>query len=242
MPIPDPRSPIPDPRSRLRSYLLLSRVSNLPTLWTNVLAGMCAAAVPLDLGAYVHVALAVSLFYAGGMFLNDAFDAPADRLARPERPIPAGDVPRREVFAVGGALLVVGELLLAPRMTAMLLGLALGAAIVAYDYRHKGSRVAPLVMGACRGLVYGIGAATVGVLTPTALAGAVAMLAYVAALTVVAKRAGAHARWLVPLLIAGISLADALFIAIVSSSAALALAAASGFALTLILQRWVPGD
>jgi hypothetical protein len=44
------------------------------------------------------------------------------------------------------------------------------------------------------------------------------------------------------LLIAGISIVDAIFILVVSSSSALALAAASGFGLTLFLQRWVPGD
>jgi 4-hydroxybenzoate polyprenyltransferase len=58
----------------------------------------------------------------------------------------------------------------------------------------------------------------------------------------VAKLAGANARWLVPLLIAGISLVDAAFIAIVSGSQVLALLAALGFPLTLFLQRFVPGD
>jgi len=63
------------------------------------------------------------------------------------------------------------------------------------------------------------------------------------ALTVVAKRAGANARWLVPALIAGISLVDAVFILVVSPSRApLALVAAVGCPLTLFLQRWVPGD
>jgi hypothetical protein len=69
-----------------------------------------------------------------------------------------------------------------------------------------------------------------------------AAISYVASLTVVAKMAGPSARWLVPLLIAGISIVDAIFILVVSSSSALALAAASGFGLTLFLQRWVPGD
>jgi hypothetical protein len=65
---------------------------------------------------------------------------------------------------------------------------------------------------------------------------------YVAGLTKVAKVAGANACWLVPVLIAGISVVDALFILAVSSSMALALTAAMGFALTLFLQRFIPGD
>jgi hypothetical protein len=59
---------------------------------------------------------------------------------------------------------------------------------------------------------------------------------------VVARLAGANARWLVPLLIAGISIVDAGVIVAVSGMWLLALAATAGFAATLFLQRWVPGD
>jgi 4-hydroxybenzoate polyprenyltransferase len=218
-------------------------VSNLPTVWTNVLAGSAAVSSALDGTAFLRLAAAASLFYVGGMFLNDAFDESFDRERRPERPLPAGDVGRREVFAIGGLLLAAGELLLAPHGLSMQLGLLLIAAIVFYDYRHKGSAIAPLVMGACRGLVYCIAAAaTAGAVTVVAAAGAVVMATYVAALTVVAKVAGHHARWVVPTLIGGISLVDALFIVLVTGSWALAAAAASGFVLTLALQRVVPGD
>ena len=69
------------------------------------------------------------------------------------------------------------------------------------------------------------------------------MLLYVAGLTLVAKRAGANARWLIPALIAGISIVDAVFILVVDPSAAwVAAIAALGCPLTLSLQRWVPGD
>ena len=231
-------------RPRWRSYLLLSRVSNLPTISTNVLAGTVAGSAALDGGwsPYLQVALACSLFYTGGMFLNDAFDERYDRQSRPERPLPAGDVTRSEVFTIGGVLLAVGWLLLSRWANAALFGLGLMAAIVYYDYRHKGSRVAPVVMGLCRGLVYCAAAAAAGGVTAAAIVGAVVMTVYVGGLTVVARIAGANARWLVPVLIAGISIVDAIFIAAVSSSAILALAAASGFALTLFLQRFVPGD
>jgi hypothetical protein len=97
-------------------------------------------------------------------------------------------------------------------------------------------------MGACRGLVYCIGASLAATVTVAAAVGAAVMVTYVASVTVVAKMVGPSARWLVPLLIAGISLVDASVILVVSSSPVLALAAASGFGLTLFLQRWVPGD
>lgn len=229
-------------RQRWRSYLLLSRVSNVPTVWTNVLAGMCASSLAFGWTDYLQVAAAVSLFYTAGMFLNDAFDEPYDRRARPERPIPAGDVSKREVFLVGGALLVAAELLLPLRAGVLVLGGILAAAIVLYDYRHKGSAVAPLIMGACRGLVYAVAAAAAAGVTGAAVIGAGIMTAYVAGLTVIAKLSGANARWLVPLLIAGISLVDAAFVAVVSSSIPLALLAAAAMPVTLFLQRFVPGD
>ena len=116
------------------------------------------------------------------------------------------------------------------------------AAIVLYDWTHKSSGVAPIVMGACRALVY-LTAAAVGAVSPAAWFGAGVMLVYVASLTVVARRAGADARWLIPSLIAGISILDAIFILVVQPSAiALAVVTALGCPLTLSLQRWVPGD
>ena len=235
-------------RTKGRSYLLLSRVSNLPTVWSNVLAGFVAggAGVPFSLTAsgwtIGTLVLSASCFYTGGMFLNDAFDAEFDRKARPERPIPRGDVAGAEAFAIGAALLALGLALLWPHRTALIFGVALGACIVLYDATHKRSPVAPIVMGACRGLVY-LAAAATGLVTTAAWIGAGVMLAYVAGLTVVARRAGADARWLIPTLIAGISIVDAVFIFVVQpSSIGLAVVAALGCPLTLSLQRWVPGD
>jgi 4-hydroxybenzoate polyprenyltransferase len=230
------------PRSRPRAYLLLARVSNLPTIWTNVLAGAAAAGWRTDWPPVVQVMLAASCFYTGGMFLNDAFDEPFDRRSRPERPIPAGDVSRREAFAVGAGLLVAGEALLLPNRLALAIGALLAAAIVLYDARHKLQPLAPIVMGVCRGLVYGLAAASAGSIGAAVLIAAAVLIVYVAALTVVAKMAGADARWLVPLLIAGISIVDAGVILATTGWIWLALLATAGFAATLFLQRFVPGD
>jgi 4-hydroxybenzoate polyprenyltransferase len=188
------------------------------------------------------LAVASSFFYTGGMLLNDAFDAPQDRRARPERPIPRGDVPRGEVFAMGGLCVGVGEALLSQGL-AKWLGLALAAAIVVYDLNHKRNPGAAVVMGACRALVYGIAGVWAGAVPAVVMVGAAVMWAYVSGLTVVARLAGPNARWLVPVLIAGISLVDAAFIAIVAPGWwRLSIVAALGFPLTLTAQRWVPGD
>src|SRR5918996_6509021 len=100
-------------RSRPRAYLALARVSNLPTVWTNVLAGVLLAASPPDWSTFAFVAVAVSMLYTAGMFLNDAFDYRFDAVHRPDRPIPAGQVTLREAFAAGFSLLAAGLVLFA---------------------------------------------------------------------------------------------------------------------------------
>ena len=227
-------------RRRARSYLLLARISNLPTVWTNVLAAVVIAGAPV--AATMPALVAVSLFYMGGMFLNDAFDAGFDARVRADRPVPAGDVSRAEAFVVGGALIAAGQglLLWAPQARpALAWGLALAAAITFYDFKHKGQPFGPVVMGLCRALVYAVAAAgAVGAVPLAVVIAAVMMWSYVIALTWVAKKAGLG--YAVPWMLAGICLVDAAMLAVVGEPM-LALFAAAGFPATLALQRVVPG-
>lgn len=230
-------------RSRPRAYLALARVSNLPTVWTNVLAGMVAAGVGVAWDTFAVVAAAVSLLYIGGMVLNDAFDWRFDATDRPDRPIPAGEVGATAAFVAGCALLAAGVLALVfagATVQAGIIAVALAAAILYYNYRHKRDPLGPFVMGVCRGLVYCAAAASAGRVDSTVLVWATVMAAYVVALTLVAKHADARFGWSIAYLIAGISLLDAAVIAICGSPP-LALVAALGLPLTLVAQRWVKG-
>ncbi len=230
-------------RPRWRAYVLLARVSNLPTVWTNVVAGTIVSGAGFGRPGLVAVCAAVSALYVAGMFLNDAFDHEIDARVRPERPVPSGDVSLFAASAAGIALLVAGELGLlwtSPDTRTYVWGLALAAVIVYYDYRHKRDRLGPLVMGLCRGLVYCVAASAAGGVSRGVIAAAVLMTAYVSGLTLVAKRIGPGGGYLVPYLIAGISLVDALIIAAVAPL--VAPWAAIGFLLTLAAQRVVPGD
>jgi 4-hydroxybenzoate polyprenyltransferase len=126
------------------------------------------------------------------MYLNDAFDCEFDARERPERPIPSGQASAAAVFGAGFAMLFAGFALLAlaaARWQAPAAGLALAAAIIYYDWHHKGNRLSPLVMGLCRVLVYVTAALTVSVALPPRLwiAAAVA-LSYLIGLTYVAKQ------------------------------------------------------
>src|SRR5712691_5360115 len=97
---------------KCRTYLRLGRVSNLPTVWTNVLAGVVLAGSALEPTTLIALLVVFSLFYVGGMFLNDAFDRHIDARERPERPIPSGLASAREVFGIGYGMLAAALLIL----------------------------------------------------------------------------------------------------------------------------------
>jgi 4-hydroxybenzoate polyprenyltransferase len=173
-----------------RVLLQLGRISNLPTVWSNVLAGMVLAGGVLAPLPLATVLVAASLMYTGGMFLNDAFDAEIDARERPERPIPSGRIGRGTVFAMGFGMLGSGIMLLAfVAFAAAVAGVLLAGAIVLYDAWHKGNLLSPVVMGACRVLVYAVaGFAAVGTPDPALYCGAAVLLAYLIGLTYVAKQ------------------------------------------------------
>ena len=172
------------------TLLGLGRVSNLPTVWTNVLAGAVLADGNWRSWHFALVLVAMSLFYVGGMYLNDYFDRVIDARERPERPIPSGAISARAVATIGFGLLGGGFVITAamgPLATAM--GALLAAAIVAYDFHHKGNPFGPIVMGACRALVYFVTAAALTGSVPVVVAlWAVAIAAYVAGITHVARQ------------------------------------------------------
>ncbi len=183
---------------KLHTALRLGRVSNLPTVWTNTLAGAVLAGAA-GFGAEFAVMLAAfSLFYIGGMFLNDAFDARIDALERPERPIPSGEIGAREVYRYGFGMMGAGTVLLiwvgfgfAPKtgLWPAAGGLALAAAITFYDWNHKKNPLSPVVMGLCRVLVYVAAALCYTLALPGALwVGAGLMLCYLIGLTYIAKQ------------------------------------------------------
>jgi UbiA prenyltransferase family len=143
--------------------LQLGRVSNLPTVWTNVLAGAVLSGAPLAPLSLTLLLFAFSLFYIAGMYLNDAFDREWDARAYPQRPIPSGTVSARTVFVIGFLGLAMSELLLLALgygveggrgWPAALAGLCLATTIVYYDVHHKNNRYGPVIMGLCRMQVY----------------------------------------------------------------------------------------
>jgi hypothetical protein len=178
--------------------LRLGRVSNLPTVWTNTAAGIVVAGGTVADARTLPLLLALSLFYLAGMFLNDAFDRAIDARDRPERPIPAGEASATTVFGAGFGMIAAGVLLLlwvgygfagGTGIRPALAGLALGGAILLYDWRHKGNPLSPVLMGLCRTLVYlSAGLAFVPYVPQPLVIAAVALLCYLIGLTYIAKQ------------------------------------------------------
>lgn len=196
---------------RLRTICVLGRVSNLPTIGSNCLAGWLLGGGS-DLSKLAWLCAGAALLYTGGMFLNDAADADWDLQHRPERPIPAGRISRNGVYVAASGLLVAGWslLLLAGGRTA-LTGLVLIAIVGIYDFVHKQVAFAPALMASCRGLLYLTAAATgKNLLTMPVLLGSLAITGYVAGLSSLARHESTGnwtSRWPLLLLLSPVALA-----------------------------------
>jgi len=185
---------VPQP-SKLRTFLILGRVSNLPTVWSNCLAGWWLAGGGSRLNL-LCVSISVSFLYLGGMFLNDAFDAGFDRNHRSTRPIPSGLVTEKEVWTWGFAWLVLGLIGLAwMGVATAVLALFLVGCILLYNAIHKIMIIAPVVMGGCRFFVY-LTAASVGLngVTGETVWKGLALGSYIVGLSFLARKESAAVR------------------------------------------------
>lgn len=196
---------------QLRTLLVLGRVSNLPTVWSNCLAGWWLSGGG-NFWKLPFLLLGVSALYTGGMFLNDAFDAEFDQQRRAARPIPSGKIALQTVWRFGWAWLGLGLFcLLFLGMVASALAIALVLCILVYNASHKVVTVSPWLMGTCRFWVYVIAGTTgVGGLSGWPVWGGVVLGLYVVGLSYVARRETFRGRvpyWPLLLLVAPMALA-----------------------------------
>jgi 4-hydroxybenzoate polyprenyltransferase len=139
---------------KFRTLLILGRVSNVPTVWSNCLAGWWLGGRG-PAWQWAWLTLAVTLLYLGGMFLNDAFDAGYDRQNRRLRPIPSGAISEKETWQWGFSLLALGAAgLIWMGKSAAVFTLLLTGFILLYNLTHKLAEVSVVLMAACRVLVY----------------------------------------------------------------------------------------
>jgi 4-hydroxybenzoate polyprenyltransferase len=170
-------------------WLTMARISNSPTVATNVLAGAALAGVVSPDAAVLLLAIAMVVFYTAGMLLNDVCDYGWDMTHRPDRPLVTGAVSRQAALIATVGLFVLGLVLLAlVSIAAVLAGLVLIGLIVLYDVWHKTNPLSPLVMAGCRLMVY-VGAFVAFAWPPTlllAICGGLLVL-HLVGLTAIAK-------------------------------------------------------
>lgn len=172
----------------LRTLLILGRASNLPTVWSNCLAGWWLGGGG-SVARLFLLAVGATCIYVGGMYLNDAFDVDFDRQHRPERPIPSGTITLGEVWGLGIGWLALGTVLLfffGP--AAALLTLLLVASVLVYDAVHKAVAFSPVLMALCRLFLFLVAASTARAgVTGLAIWYAIALACYIIGLSYVAR-------------------------------------------------------
>lgn len=195
-------------RGTARAWAELGRVSNLPTIVSNVVVGpaAAAAAMPGSRIEWKDAAVAgagVAILYLAGMVLNDVIDVTLDRRERPSRPIPSGRVSRRAAMVACGVLMAAGVGLTGVNGASLRFGLVLAGLIIAYDVVHHVWSPSVLLMGACRGMVYVVTAvAGLGTVEAArhALLPALAVGVHTVLLSIVARgeasEQSSRARWL----------------------------------------------
>ena len=138
-----------------RAILELCRISNLPTVWTNVIAAWVLGGGDVGNLHLLWLLVGASLVYSAGMILNDTCDIIWDREKRPERPIPSGRIGLQTAWGIGIGGLMAGYAITVfggaanPTIAGFLVG-----AIVLYDVYHKPWTGSVVVMGLCRTLLY----------------------------------------------------------------------------------------
>ena len=173
---------------RLRAYIQLMRPPNVVTAGADVLAGYAASGRPIDL-TLSCLLLAATCLYAGGVVLNDVFDAPLDAVERPERPLPSGRASLRGAAVLGTLLLAVGTgSAFLVSLVSGTLAASIASCAVLYDAWGKHRPVfGPINMGTCRGLnlLLGVSAAPAFVAERWYLA--LIPIAYIAAITAISR-------------------------------------------------------
>lgn len=172
------------------------RPANLPTAGADILAGAAIAGALSTQSAFtlntafsdlVFLFFASVTLYAGGVVLNDFFDADLDTIERPERAIPSGLVSKQEALIFGLFWLLLGVFLAYQvNQTAVIIATVLAFTIVLYDALAKRNAfTGALTMGVCRGLNLLLGMSILGALNAWPLAGIPVL--YIFAITLISQ-------------------------------------------------------
>lgn len=138
----------------IKPYFILMRPANIVTSVADILAGLSIAGV-LSMGLNEEAALLILStvgLYGGGIVFNDVFDVELDRIERPERPLPSGQISLSQAQFLGGFLLLIGisTAFLVNRYSGIL-AITIALLALLYDKFSKHHRIFGAInMGLCR--------------------------------------------------------------------------------------------
>lgn len=143
----------------LHPYLVLIRPANVITAVSDVLAGCAIVGCFINLHEtplfnLILLLLSTSCLYSGGIVFNDIFDLNIDRIERPERPLPRGQVSLKNAKILAITLLLTGILVsFLIHAESGLIALLISLTALLYNrYTKDFLVIGPLNMGICRGL------------------------------------------------------------------------------------------
>lgn len=147
---------------RFLAYLRLFRAPNVFTAMADVAMGFLVTSLSLSqLVPFVLLVTSSALLYTAGMILNDVYDVDVDRLERPFRPLPSGQIDVDWARTLGYLMLAGGVACgwvagyvtyaaLGPPWRTGLVATILAGAVLFYDAWAKRTRLGPIAMGFCR--------------------------------------------------------------------------------------------
>jgi 4-hydroxybenzoate polyprenyltransferase len=231
-----------------KACLELCRISNLPSIWTNVLCSILLSTGHFSWPTYLLPVLALSCYYMAGMCLNDICDTEHDLINRPSRPLTSKQVSPSGAWILTISLFTVGTaiLILSPFIQGIYAGVLLVIVIVWYDLKHKQNPYSVLLMASCRYLVFAVTALSVtGSMPALVMRAGIIQFIYVVSISIVARyensRPTPFSIPVVPLMLAGIALLDGIMLAILVHPQWL-FAGIGGAILMLAGQKLVRGD
>ena len=172
------------------------RPANIVTSVADVLAGIAISGILTNGNQLTNYILPILLLcistiglYGGGVVFNDVFDADLDKVERPERPIPRGDISLKEAIFLGIILLLIGLLAaLLVNIVSALLALSIVVAALVYDKWGKHNAITgPVNMGLCRGLNLLLGISIVSSSVAAWWFVAIIPVIYIAAITMISR-------------------------------------------------------
>jgi hypothetical protein len=181
---------------RLRVYMLLMRPANIVTSVADVLAGVAISGIFLQdglvngsIGNIILLCLATIGLYGGGIVFNDVFDYELDRIERPERVIPSGQMSLKSAETLGTALLAFGILmaLLVDNTAAWFAILISISALVYNKWGKHHPLLGPPNMGLCRGLNLLLGVSILPAALNEIWYVAIVPIIYISAITMISR-------------------------------------------------------